>query len=297
MVQSRSHEVMSMKFKMILMVVFVAVFAFGCKKTVKKAEVTKKKPAGTAEKSEKPAEKKEAAAPKAEEKKEAAAPKAAEKKEGAVPEVDKEKKATQTRTRKAAAAEEAERKKREELAELLKKMKTLKSKSDFPVVLLETTMGDIGIEVYPEKARVTVGNFLMYVNDGFYDGTIFHRIVRKFVIQGGGYMEDLSLQPTREPIINEAKGAISNSRGTICMARTKARNSATSQFYINLENNSMLDYRGESPAQWGYAAFGKVIEGMEVVDAIAAVKTGPSGNFPKDVPVETVMVKRATSFE
>jgi peptidyl-prolyl cis-trans isomerase B (cyclophilin B) len=164
------------------------------------------------------------------------------------------------------------------------------SKPGIPVVEIETSLGLIVLELYPDKTPITVDNFLRYAEDKFFDGTIFHRVVPGFVIQGGGFVPDLSRRPTREPITNEAKNGIPNERGTICMARTPARESATSQFYINLKNNSMLNYRDESPRGWGYTAFGKVIEGMEVVDKIAAVETGPAGPFPKDVPKTPVLI-------
>jgi peptidyl-prolyl cis-trans isomerase A (cyclophilin A)/peptidyl-prolyl cis-trans isomerase B (cyclophilin B) len=161
-----------------------------------------------------------------------------------------------------------------------------------PVVLIETSLGNIKVELTPDQTPGTVKNFLEYVNEGFYDGTIFHRVVPGFVIQGGGFTPQLEQKATRAPIVNEAAKAISNDRGTICMARTPARDSATSQFYINLNNNKMLNYRGESPSGWGYCAFGKVTEGMDVVDKIAAAPTGPAGPFPGDVPQQTVSINK-----
>lgn len=161
-----------------------------------------------------------------------------------------------------------------------------------PVVLVETNMGNFKVQLTPDKTPVTVENFLKYVQDDFYTGTVFHRVVPGFVIQGGGFSEDLAQRPVREPIINEAATAIPNDRGTICMARTPARNSATSQFYVNLKNNTMLNYRGETPSGWGYCAFGTVIEGMEVVDAIGSVYTGASGHFKKDVPLDPIIIKK-----
>ena len=140
-----------------------------------------------------------------------------------------------------------------------------------PVVVFETTKGIIKLELYPEKTPVTVENFLRYVKDGFFEGTLVHRVVPNFVIQGGGFGEDLQRKNTLPPIQNEAAQGIKNLRGTISMARTPARDSATSQFFISLVDNPVLDYRGEFPEGWGYAAFGKVIEGMDVVDAIAAL--------------------------
>jgi len=163
-----------------------------------------------------------------------------------------------------------------------------------PVVVLETSLGVIKIQLTPEKTPVTVENFLQYVNDGFFTDTIFHRVVPGFVIQGGGFTEDFTKKETRDPIENEAAKGIKNVRGTISMARTRARNSATSQFFISLTDNAMLDYRGEHPTGWGYAAFGQVIEGIEVVDEIAAIPTVRKGPFPKpEVPSTTVFIKKA----
>lgn len=163
-----------------------------------------------------------------------------------------------------------------------------------PKVVLETTMGRIVLELYPDKAPKTVASFLTYVDDGFYDGTIFHRVIPGFVIQGGGYTADFRQKPTRPPIPNEADNGLSNLRGTIAMARTADPHSATSQFFINLVDNKRLDHTGKGDSQaWGYAVFGRVIEGMDVVDKIAQVRTGPRGPFPSDCPLETVLIRRA----
>jgi peptidyl-prolyl cis-trans isomerase B (cyclophilin B) len=165
-----------------------------------------------------------------------------------------------------------------------------------PVVIIETSMGTIKVEIYPEKTPVTAANFLRYVDDKFYDGSIFHRVVKGFVIQGGGFDATFGRRLTREPIENEAALGLPNARGTIAMARTQERNSATSQFYLNLRDNAMLNYSGDNMAGWGYCAFGRVIEGMDVVDKIGAVQTGPPGPFPSDVPdtaVTIVSVRRA----
>jgi len=172
--------------------------------------------------------------------------------------------------------------------------KKYEKKGELPEVIFETTKGTIRVELYPDKTPITVKNFLQYAEDGFYVGTVFHRVVAGFVIQGGGYSSDLAEQPTRAPIENEAAKGISNARGTLSMARTNQRNSATSQFYVNLRNNTMLDYRGENPQGWGYCAFGKVTEGMEVVDAIAAVRTGAAGMFPAEVPQEPIIINKVT---
>jgi cyclophilin family peptidyl-prolyl cis-trans isomerase len=157
------------------------------------------------------------------------------------------------------------------------------------MVKLETTKGAIVIEVNETAAPVTVANFLQYVNDGFYDGTIFHRVIPDFMIQGGGFTPDMKQKPTRPPIVNEAKNGLKNKRGTLAMARTNDPNSATAQFFINHVDNAYLDYSARNP---GYTVFGEVVEGMEVVDAIAKVKTGIK-DMQKDVPVEPVIIKSA----
>ncbi len=162
-----------------------------------------------------------------------------------------------------------------------------------PVVKLETSMGDIYIELYPEKAPKTVENFLKYVKDGFYDGLIFHRVIPGFVIQGGGFYPDMkNKKPTYPPVENESDNGLSNLRGTIAMARTQDPHSASSQFYINLKDNTFLDY-GNTPQKWGYTVFGKVIKGMDVVDKISKVKTTTYGYF-RDVPVKPVVIKSAS---
>jgi cyclophilin family peptidyl-prolyl cis-trans isomerase len=167
-----------------------------------------------------------------------------------------------------------------------------------PQVVIETTMGTMKIELRPDVAPETVKNFLQYVKDGFYDGLIFHRVVAGFVVQGGGYSPDMAEKNTRAPIKNEAATGLGNRRGTIAMARTQERNSATSQFYVNLRDNSMLDYSGEFPTGFGYCAFGEVIEGMDVVDAIGNAKTGRKPPFPgNEVPVQTVLITRAYLVE
>ncbi|MCX5635719.1 MAG: peptidylprolyl isomerase [Planctomycetota bacterium] len=162
--------------------------------------------------------------------------------------------------------------------------------SEVKKVKLETSMGDIVIELNEKAAPVTVKNFLRYAEEGFYDGTIFHRVIPNFMIQGGGFKSDMQQKKTHEPIVNEAKNGLKNDRGTIAMARTNDPNSATAQFFINHKNNDFLNYAGmQNP---GYAVFGKVIEGMDVVDKIAAVKTSQKGP-QSDVPVEPVVIKSA----
>jgi cyclophilin family peptidyl-prolyl cis-trans isomerase len=157
------------------------------------------------------------------------------------------------------------------------------------MVKLETTKGDIVIEVNETAAPVTAANFLQYVQEGFYDGTIFHRVKPNFMIQGGGFTPDMKQKNTRPPIVNEAKNGLKNKRGTLAMARTNDPGSATAQFFINHVDNAYLDYSARNP---GYAVFGQVVEGMDVVDAIAKVKTGTKGMF-QDVPDEAVIIKSA----
>ena len=165
-----------------------------------------------------------------------------------------------------------------------------------PVVLLETTSGDILIELYPDKAPKTVENFLQYVDSGFYKNTIFHRVIPGFMIQGGGYTIRMDEKETQAPIENEANNGVSNERGTIAMARTMDPHSATAQFFINLVDNEFLDFKSESLQGWGYCAFGKVTEGMDVVDKIAKVKTKSQGPHD-DVPVDLVINTNASRFE
>jgi peptidyl-prolyl cis-trans isomerase A (cyclophilin A)/peptidyl-prolyl cis-trans isomerase B (cyclophilin B) len=167
-----------------------------------------------------------------------------------------------------------------------------------PRVELDTTMGKIVVELYPDAAPKTVENFLTYVKGKTYDGTQFHRVIQGFMIQGGGYDANFSQRPTRPPVQNEAeqssKAGLLNVPGTIAMARTSDPNSATSQFFINVNDNKPLNFREATPAGYGYTVFGKVVEGMDVVRKIAATKTGPGGQFPTDVPVERVIIKTAT---
>lgn len=162
--------------------------------------------------------------------------------------------------------------------------------SNNPSAIIHTSMGDIQVELFADKAPVSVKNFTDYASSGFYDGTIFHRVISYFMIQGGGFTEKMQQKPTNAPIANEANNGLSNRRGTIAMARTNDPNSATSQFFINTEDNSKLDYtRGDSSAGWGYAVFGKVTGGMDVVDAIRKVETATVPPFA-DVPVVPVVI-------
>jgi peptidyl-prolyl cis-trans isomerase A (cyclophilin A) len=157
------------------------------------------------------------------------------------------------------------------------------------MVVLITNYGKMTIELYPKEAPVTVENFVTYVEDGFYDGTIVHRVIPGFVIQGGGFTSTMDQQPTRPPIANEAANGLKNKRGTLSMARTQDINSATSQFFVNLQDNAILDH-GER--DFGYAVFAAVTDGMEVVDQIAAVATADSGPH-QNVPVEPVVIESA----
>jgi peptidyl-prolyl cis-trans isomerase A (cyclophilin A) len=155
------------------------------------------------------------------------------------------------------------------------------------VVIMETSMGNIEIELFADKAPITVSNFLAYVDSGFYNGTIFHRVIPGFMIQGGGFDEAMNQKPTKAPIKNEAKNGLKNDRGTLSMARTSVVDSATTQFFLNVTNN---DFLNNGARDYGYAVFAKVLSGMDVADKIAAVKTGTRG-YMGDVPVETVMIK------
>jgi peptidyl-prolyl cis-trans isomerase A (cyclophilin A) len=155
------------------------------------------------------------------------------------------------------------------------------------MIRFETNLGDFSIELFEKEAPESVANFLRYIEDGFFDGTIFHRIVPGFVIQGGGFTEDMTQKKTKPPIKNEADNGLKNKRGTLSMARTNDINSATSQFFVNLKDNDFLDH---SRGNFGYAVFAKVTEGMDVVDKIAAVETGRKRGFD-DVPVEAVTMK------
>lgn len=161
-----------------------------------------------------------------------------------------------------------------------------------PRILLETTLGNITLELDPVNAPLTTENFLAYVDAGHYDGLTFHRVISGFMIQGGGYDQNYRPRDTREPVKNEAANGLKNARGTIAMARTNDPHSATSQFFINHRDNASLDY--PSFDGWGYAVFGRVVEGMETLDAIAAAKTGRLPPFGQDVPVEKIFITKAS---
>lgn len=160
-------------------------------------------------------------------------------------------------------------------------------------IVLETDMGDIEIELDPARAPVTVANFLTYVDEKHYDGTVFHRVIPDFMIQGGGFDADDVERSTHDPITNEADNGLKNVRGTIAMARTSAPHSATAQFFINVVDNTGLDFTAKTVKGWGYAVFGKVTAGMDVADQIVAVPTGARGKFKQDAPLTPVVIKSA----
>ncbi|RME23667.1 MAG: peptidyl-prolyl cis-trans isomerase [Deltaproteobacteria bacterium] len=163
-----------------------------------------------------------------------------------------------------------------------------KAKTGNPTVIIKTNKGTIVAELFADKAPITVKNFLRYVNEKAYDGTIFHRVIPGFMIQGGGYDRNFKRRPTHEPIKNEAKNGLKNKRGTLAMARTSVVDSATNQFFINLKDNSFLDH---GVRDYGYAVFGRVVKGMDVVDAIAKVPTGARGPFGRDCPLKDVVIE------
>jgi len=163
-----------------------------------------------------------------------------------------------------------------------------------PRVRISTSMGDIVLELNREKAPKSVANFLNYVQEGFYDGTIFHRVIDGFMVQGGGFTQDFQKKTPHAPIENEANNGLKNLNGTVAMARTNAPHSATAQFFINVADNGFLDHRSPTPRGWGYAVFGKVVEGMDVVNKIRKTPTGSGGPFRKDVPRTPVVIEKVT---
>ncbi len=179
------------------------------------------------------------------------------------------------------------------LAVLCLLLSNLALAADNPRVRMETTLGNIELELYPAKAPRTVENFLRYVNEGYYNGTVFHRVIKGFMIQGGGFTPNLERKTTHQPIPNEAFNGLKNDRGTIAMARTFEPHSAQAQFFINTVNNDNLNFRNKSMQGWGYAVFGRVTRGMDVVDRIENVETGAAGVFSSDVPQITVVIKKA----
>ena len=164
------------------------------------------------------------------------------------------------------------------------------------MITFHTTMGDITLTLFADKAPKTVENFLKYANEGFFEGTIFHRIIPNFMVQGGGMTVDMEQKDTHAPIDNEANNGVSNKRGTIAMARTNDPHSATAQFFINSVDNDFLDFKSETMNGWGYCAFGEVTEGMDVIDAMAGVKTGNHG-YHQDVPEEPIIINSVTVSE
>ena len=163
-----------------------------------------------------------------------------------------------------------------------------------PTVALDTNHGTIVLELFSAEAPKTVENFLQYVGAGFFDGTLFHRVIPNFMIQGGGFDGQQRQKPTRPPIPNEADNGLTNQRGTIAMARTNDPHSATAQFFINLKDNGFLNHTGKNPQGWGYTVFGRVVEGMDVVDQIAKARTAP-GRISEAVPQEAVVIEKATA--
>ena len=162
-----------------------------------------------------------------------------------------------------------------------------------PRVELKTSMGSIVIELFPDKAPATVENFLRYVKDGHYDGTVFHRVIPKFMVQGGGFTPELREKAARKPVRNEADNGLKNTVGTVAMARTPDPHSATAQFFINVADNAMLDFRFPTQDGYGYCVFGKVVKGMNVVERIAKVATGAGPGPHRDVPLKPVVIERA----
>ncbi len=161
-----------------------------------------------------------------------------------------------------------------------------------PQVVITTNLGNITVELDAEKAPKTVGNFLQYVQSGFYNGTIFHRVISNFMIQGGGFTPDFQKKQTNPPIMNEANNGLKNLKGTIAMARTNDPHSATAQFFINVKDNDFLDYRSPTPRGWGYAVFGKVVKGMDTVEKIRVAQTGRKGPFRQDVPQTDIVIEK-----
>ena len=171
------------------------------------------------------------------------------------------------------------------------------AQAENPRVKMETSKGTMIIELYPEKAPKTVANFLQYVNDGAYEGTIFHRVIKDFMNQGGGFTADFKKVDTRDPIQNEADNGLKNKKYTVAMARTGQPHSATNQFFINTADNDFLDHTGKSMRGWGYTVFGKVVEGQNIAGAISRVPTGPGGPFQKDVPRKTITIDKMTEIK
>ena len=169
--------------------------------------------------------------------------------------------------------------------------------TDNPKVLMQTCMGDLTLELYPEKAPITVKNFLSYIKDGSYENTIFHRVIPRFMNQGGGFTADFKKKATNNPIQNEADNGLKNDTGTIAMARTSDPHSATNQFFINTSNNTSLNHKSKTLRGWGYAVFGKVVDGMDVIKKIEQVKTQTIPMGMQNVPIETILIKKISVIE
>ena len=162
-----------------------------------------------------------------------------------------------------------------------------------PIVEVETNLGTFAIELLVDAAPFSVANFLAYLDAGHYDGTIFHRVIPRFMVQGGGYQPNFEKKPTREPVRSEADNGLKNVRGSVAMARTSDPNSATAQFFVNLVDNAFLDHKDKTERGFGYTVFGRVSSGMEVVDQIAMIRTGAKGPFEKDAPLDNVVIRSA----
>ena len=174
-------------------------------------------------------------------------------------------------------------------AEVTKDSKDMENSSKNPLVLIKTNMGDIKVELFADKAPISTKNFLQYTDEGFYNNTIFHRVIDGFMIQGGGFTSDMTQKTPHAPIKNEADNGLKNKKGTLAMARTSVVDSATAQFFINVADNSFLDFKGKTPSEYGYSVFGQVVEGMDVIDKIKKVSTGNKGPHA-NVPTKTVEI-------
>lgn len=201
--------------------------------------------------------------------------------------------AKKTTTKKSTAKKTTAKKTAEKNTKTPKAAKTKKAESSNINILMKTNIGDIELELYPDKAPITVENFVSYINDKFFDGLIFHRVIDGFMIQGGGFDDRLSQKQTKSPIKIESDNGLKNDRGTIAMARTNDPNSATSQFFINLVDNNFLNFRSPDVSGYGYAVFGKVTKGMDVVDKIGTVPTGSFG-YMQDVPKYLIQIETIT---
>jgi len=166
-----------------------------------------------------------------------------------------------------------------------------------PVIALETNLGTLHLELYPDKSPKSVENFVQYVEDGFYDGTIFHRVIEGFMIQGGGLDLRLEKKKTRDPVLNEADNGLLNEKFTVAMARTGEPHSATAQFFINTANNEFLNHKGKEPSGWGYAVIGRMLGGMQIAEWMSKAPTGPAGPLPSDVPITPMVIEKATILQ